>query len=90
MTAYDYTVYGDLAGTVQRISADTFEDEKGNTFYRVTIEIKENSLGKNPTNPLPLIPGMVVTADILTGQKTVLEYLLNPITRARNEALRER
>ncbi len=90
VTAYDYTVYGDLAGTVQRISADTFEDEKGNTFYRVTIEIKENSLGKNPTNPLPLIPGMIVTADILTGQKTVLEYLLNPITRARNEALRER
>lgn len=89
VTAYDYTVYGDLPGVVRRISADTFEDEQGESFYRVTVEIEDNSLGSD-TNPLPLIPGMVVTADILTGQKTVMQYLLNPITRARNEALRER
>ncbi len=89
VTAYDYTVYGDLPGVVRRISADTFEDEQGESFYRVTVEVEENSLGSD-TNPLPLIPGMVVTADILTGQKTVLQYLLNPVTRARNEALRER
>lgn len=89
VTAYDYTVYGDLPGTVSRISADTFEDEQGESFYRVTIQIEDNSIGSD-SEPLPLIPGMVVTADILTGQKTVLQYLLNPITRARNEALRER
>ena len=89
VTAYDYTVYGDLPGTVRRISADTFEDEQGESFYRVTIQIEDNSIGSD-SEPLPLIPGMVVTADILTGQKTVLQYLLNPITRARNEALRER
>lgn len=89
VTAYDYTVYGDLPGSVRRISADTFEDEQGESFYRVTIQIEDNSIGSD-SDPLPLIPGMVVTADILTGQKTVLQYLLNPITRARNEALRER
>jgi len=89
VTAYDYTVYGDLPGVVRRISADTFEDEQGESFYRVTVEIEDNSIGSE-TDPLPLIPGMVVTADVLTGQKTVMQYLLNPITRARNEALRER
>lgn len=89
LTAYDYTVYGDLPGTVEPISADTFEDEQGNSFYRVSIKIEENTLEDNG-KVLPIITGMVVTADILTGNKTVLEYLLNPITRARNEALRER
>ena len=89
LTAYDYTVYGDLPGTVERISADTFEDEQGNAFYRVAIGIEQASLTDGDTE-LPIIPGMVVTADILTGNKTVLDYLLNPVTRARNEALRER
>lgn len=89
LTAYDYTVYGDLPGVVERISADTFEDEQGNSFYRVIIGLDENRLRDGET-VLPIIPGMVVTADISTGSKTVLDYLLNPVTRARNEALRER
>lgn len=89
LTAYDYTVYGDLAGVVERISADTFEDEQGESFYRVIIGL-ENSRLENGDTVLPIIPGMVVTADISTGSKTVLDYLLNPVTRARNEALRER
>jgi adhesin transport system membrane fusion protein len=89
LTAYDYTVYGDLSGVVERISADTFEDEQGNTFYRVIIGLEDNRL-RDGGEVLPIIPGMVVTADILTGSKTVLDYLLNPVTRARNEALRER
>lgn len=89
VTAYDYTVYGDLAGSVQRISADTFENDQGESFYRVSIQVADNSL-RSDSISLPLIPGMVVSADILTGHKTVLQYLLNPVTRARNEALRER
>ncbi|MCB1508701.1 MAG: HlyD family type I secretion periplasmic adaptor subunit [Hyphomicrobiaceae bacterium] len=89
VTAYDYTLYGDLPGTVNRISADTFTDEQGQSFYRVFIAIEDNSIGPD-SNPLPLIPGMVVTADILTGHKTVLDYLLSPLQRVRNEALRER
>ncbi len=89
LTAYNYTVYGDLPGTVERISADTFQDEQGESFYRVTIGLQSNQLSYGDT-VLPIIPGMVVSADISTGSKTVLDYLLNPLTRARNEALRER
>lgn len=89
VTAYDYTVYGDLSGTVDRISADTITDAEGETFYRVIVETEETALG-NADAPLPIIPGMVVDVDILTGEKTVLDYLLKPVNRARNEALRER
>jgi adhesin transport system membrane fusion protein len=87
--AYDYTVFGDLAGHVRRISADTFENEQGESFYRVTVEIDENSIDTE-SNPLPLIPGMDVTVDKLTGQQAVAHYLVSTIKRARNEALRER
>ncbi len=89
VTAYDYTVYGDLAGTVERISPDTITDEEGNTFYRVIIRTGKAHLGTE-SNPLPIIPGMVVSTAILTGQKSVLDYLLKPIIKARSEALRER
>lgn len=89
VTAYDYTVYGDLEGTVERISADTIADDDGNTFYRVIIRTEESHLG-NKEDALPIIPGMIVSASVLTGEKTVLDYLLKPILKARSEALRER
>lgn len=89
LTAYNYTVYGDLTGTVERISADTFEDEQGETFYRIIVRLEDNPT-LNGDVPVEIIPGMVVSVDILTGSKTILEYILNPITRARNEAMRER
>lgn len=89
VTAYDYTIYGDLPGKVERISADTITDEEGNTFYRVIVRTDKNYIG-NESNSLPIIPGMVVSTSILTGKKTVLDYLLKPIIKARTEALRER
>lgn len=89
VTAYDYTVYGDLPGVVERIGADTLTNEEGKTFYRVVLRTDRNWLGSE-SNPLPIIPGMVVSASILTGDKTVLDYLLKPIIKARSEALRER
>lgn len=89
VTAYDYTVYGDIPGVVERIGADTITNEEGNTFYRVILRTDRNWLGSE-SNPLPIIPGMVVSASILTGDKTVLDYLLKPIIKARSEALRER
>ncbi|MET1412347.1 HlyD family type I secretion periplasmic adaptor subunit [Roseibium sp. HPY-6] len=89
VTAYDYTVYGDLPGVVERIGADTITNEDGNTFYRVVLRTDRNWLGAE-SNRLPIIPGMVVSASILTGNKTVLDYLLKPIIKARSEALRER
>jgi len=89
ITAYDYSVYGGLEGRLERISADTTEDEEGNRFFRVMIRTDKNYLGSD-TNPLPIIPGMVASVDILTGEKTVLDYILKPIKKVRDEALRER
>lgn len=88
-TAYDYTIYGDLAGKVTRISADTLSGADGITFYRAIIQTDQNYL-QNDADSLPILPGMIVSASISTGQKTVLDYLLKPILKARSEALRER
>ncbi|WP_305989620.1 HlyD family type I secretion periplasmic adaptor subunit [Roseibium sp. MMSF_3544] len=89
ITAYDFSVYGGLEGNLERISADTTEDEEGNRFFRVMIRTDKNYLGPD-TDPLPIIPGMVASIDILTGEKTVLDYILKPINKVRDEALRER
>jgi adhesin transport system membrane fusion protein len=89
VTAYDYTVYGDLPGTVERIGADTIMDEEKKPYYRVILKTPRTYLG-TADEPLPIIPGMVVSADIQTGSKSVLEYLTRPIQSVRQEALRER
>jgi adhesin transport system membrane fusion protein len=95
LSAYDSSVYGSLHGKVERISADTIVDEKGDknergeTFYRVMIRTEKNHLG-TVENPLPVIPGMVATVEILTGAKSVLDYLIKPARLLRDEALRER
>ncbi|MBN9671088.1 HlyD family type I secretion periplasmic adaptor subunit [Roseibium aggregatum] len=89
ITAYDYSIYGGLEGKLERISADTTEDEEGNRFFRVMIRTDKNYLGSE-TDPLPIIPGMVASVDILTGEKSVLDYILKPIKKVRDQALRER
>lgn len=89
LTAYDYSIYGALEGKVERISADTITDERGESFYRVIMRTEQSQLSLNG-QLLPIIPGMVATVDILTGKKTVLNYLLEPVRRVRLEALRER
>lgn len=88
-SAYDFTIYGGLKGTLEHISADTIVDEEGNSFYLVRIRTEANYLGERE-NSLPIIPGMLVSVDIITGKKTVLEYLLKPLLRAKQSALRER
>ena len=87
-TAYDFTIFGGLAAKLEQISADSITDEKGNSFYLVRLRTDKSYLGPK-TNPLPIIPGMVASVDILTGKKTVLSYLLKPILRAKYMALRE-
>lgn len=89
ITAYDFSTYGGLDAVVEEISADSIQNEKGEHFFRIRLRTDKNYLGTED-NPLPIIPGMTATVDILTGHKTVLEYLLNPIMRARDTALRER
>ena len=95
ITAYDSSVYGSLKGKVERISADTIVDEKGDknergeTYYRVMVRTEKNHLGTTE-QPLPIIPGMVATVEILTGAKSVLDYMIKPARMLRDEALRER
>jgi adhesin transport system membrane fusion protein len=88
-TAYDITVYGGLEGKVEHISADSITDERGENFYLVRVRTNKNHLGTEE-NPMPIIPGMVATVDILTGKNTILSYLLKPALRAQKLALKER
>ncbi|MAC32679.1 MAG: secretion protein HylD [Haliea sp.] len=87
-TAYDFVVYGGLEGTVEYISADTILDEDGNPFYEVQVRTREAGFGNN--GDMPIIPGMTVQVDILTGKKTILAYLMKPVLRAKQYALTER
>lgn len=88
-TAYDYTIYGGLKGTLEQISPDTVTDKDGKSFYIIRLRTDKNHLGTDE-KPLLIIPGMVASVDIITGKKTVMTYLLKPILRAKAEAFRER
>jgi adhesin transport system membrane fusion protein len=94
VSAYDSSVYGHLDAKVERISADTILDDKGEsaqrpeTYYRVMVRTDKNYLGTD-SSPLPIIPGMIATVEVLTGKKSVLDYLMKPARTLRDEALRE-
>ena len=88
VTAYDFTRYGGLKGTVEHISADTSQDDEGNSFY--IVKTQESSLMKDDGTEMPIIPGMLTSVDVITGKRSILEYILNPILRAKDTALRER
>ncbi len=88
-TAYDFAIYGSLEGEVTHISADTITDEQGMEFYLVRIKTDRNYLGSED-NKKHIIVGMTAQVDIITGKKTVMQYLLKPILRAKDNALRER
>ena len=88
-TAYDFSIYGGLPAKLERISADTITNDEDESFYLIYLRTDKNYIDSNK-GELEIIPGMTVTVDILTGKKTVLDYLLKPILKAKNEALRER
>lgn len=89
ITAYDYSIYGSLEGRVEHISADTITNDRGESFFVIRVRTDRNHLG-TPDEPLGIIPGMTAEVDILTGRKTVLDYLLKPVLKARYNALTER
>ena len=99
LTAYDYAIYGGLQGEVTLISPDTLSDEKrnaselklnmNNVYYRILVQTSGSHLVDKNGNEMPIIPGMVATVDVKTGEKTVFQYLTKPITRMK-QALRER
>ncbi len=91
VTAYDYSIYGGLEGKVETIAPDTLRDEVKPeiVYYRVLVRTNSDALVDKAGRRLPITPGMVTTADIRTGRKTVWDYLTKPLNKAR-EALRER
>ncbi|MGB3067578.1 MAG: HlyD family type I secretion periplasmic adaptor subunit [Ottowia sp.] len=98
LSAYDYALYGGLNGVVKLISPDTLQDNRRpselklnpeESYYRVIVETHDNHLTDKTGKALPIIPGMIATVDIKTGEKTVFQYLIKPITRLK-QALRER
>lgn len=91
ISAYDYAIYGALEGEVISVSPDSIRDEVDPQlqYYRVYVAADDFSLANANGTRFPISPGMVATVDIHTGARTVLQYLLKPLNRAR-EALRER
>ncbi|AFS36467.1 HlyD family type I secretion periplasmic adaptor subunit [Alteromonas macleodii] len=85
-SAYDFTIYGGMSAEVQHISADAITNEKDETYYLVRLETKKSIADE----ALDILPGMIVQVDILTGKKTVLNYILSPLFNVTASALRER
>lgn len=89
LTAFDFNKFGSLKGTVVNVGADSIQKQDGTIWYICEIAVNSNdltSIGKN----IKILPGMVAQADIVSGEKTVLEYLIQPVTKIANEAFRER
>lgn len=84
ISAYDYEIYGGLEADLIQISAGTVEDKRGEAAYLVRLRTRKNALVYNG-QPLPIMPGMTVTVDILTGEKSVLDYLLKPILKSEQD-----
>lgn len=84
--AYDYAVFGALEGEVVEVSADTLADEKGQRYYRVVIQTGQ---ARGALANQVILPGMTARADIVAGQRSVLSYVLSPLTRFAQQALRE-
>ncbi|RLA19631.1 MAG: hypothetical protein DRQ61_06345 [Gammaproteobacteria bacterium] len=86
--SYDSSRFGAIIGVVKRVSPSTYLDEKMNPYYRVRIELDKSYVGNNP-NQMKVIPGMTITADIITGSKTIMAYLLKPVSRGFSGAFKE-
>ncbi len=89
ISAYDYAIHGGLTGKVVNISPDTITDQKENTFYLIHIETEKNYLGTQE-HPLNIIAGMTASVDIVTGKKTVMQYILKPILKSKQYVFSER
>jgi len=91
ITAYDFSIYGSMPGTVEHISADAITDEQQKiSYYLIKVRTENASLKNKDGKELPIIPGMVAEVDVLTGKKTVLEYILKPIIKTTRGAMGER
>ena len=90
LTSFDFTIYGSLDGVVTRVGADAEQDEAtGEVYFPVVVETQSNVL-ERAGETFEIRPGMVASVDVLTGERTVLDYILKPFRKAQLEAMRER
>lgn len=92
ITAYDFAIYGGLEGKIIDISADSIVDKdskEGKSFYRILVKTDKNYLERRGKT-YPIIPGMVASVDIITGKKTILDFILKPILKVKQDSLHER
>lgn len=89
LSSYDFYRFGAVDGVLDRLSASTFQDKDGSVYYKATINLKRAYVGDDPSRNL-ILPGMTVEADVNTGERTVLEYLLKPVYVSFSEAFGER
>lgn len=89
VSTYDFARYGAIDGTLRAVSPSTFTDDEGTPYYKALITLTKSYLGNDPERD-QVVPGMTVQADVITGEKTVLEYLLKPIYVGLDSAMRER
>ncbi len=92
LTAYDFSIYGALEGEIVEISADSIKDtdsKEGKSYYKVVVRTEKNYL-EYKGKKLPIIPGMITSVDIITGKKTIMDFLLKPIIKTKQEAMHER
>jgi len=92
ITAYDFSIYGGLEGKIIEISADSIKDKdskEGKSYYKIVIKTSKNYLERNGKK-LPIIPGMIASVDIVTGKKSIMDFILKPILKTKQNALHER
>jgi adhesin transport system membrane fusion protein len=92
ITAYDFSIYGGLEGKIVEISADSIKDKDskdGKSYYKVVVKTNKNYLERDGKK-LPIIPGMIASVDIVTGKKTIMDFILKPILKTKQGALHER
>lgn len=87
-SAYDFSRYGSVRGRLDRISATTFTGDNGDRYYQGQVALDKNYVGQNKEDMI--LPGMTVMADVITGDKTILQYLLKPINNSLRTAFTER
>lgn len=89
LSSYDFSIFGGMEGRVTEVGADSFTNDKGESFYRVRVETNAEKVRKG-SKEYDIKSGMQATVDIITGEKTVMQYLLKPFIKASQTALRER
>jgi adhesin transport system membrane fusion protein len=89
ISAYDYSIYGGLEGKIEYVSADSMQPQQGDPYYLAHVRTAANTIAYQGRE-LRVMPGMTASVDVLTGKRSVLEYLLKPVNRARERALTER